>query len=255
MRTKKGDFRWVRTSSRPLLGDGAPVGLSGVLEDITERKQSEERIHASLNEKVILLKEIHHRVKNNLQIIHSLLNMQSRKMRDPAALAAIRESQNRVRTMALIHERLYMSANLSEIDFREYITQLTHELYSSYGADPDRIRPELELGNVKLDVDSAIPCGLIVNELISNSLKHGFPDFRRGAIRIKLETAADGTVHLEVGDTGAGLPEGMDFRKTESLGLQLVCTLVDQLRGTIRLGRRRGTDFIIEFNPRKTEAA
>jgi PAS domain S-box-containing protein len=255
MKTRNGDFRWVRTSSRPVLMDGTPSGLSGVLMDINEQKLADQKIEASLKEKVVLLKEIHHRVKNNLQIIHSLLNMQSRKLKDPVALGAIRESQNRVRTMALIHERLYMSSNLSEIDFREYITQLLHELYSSYGADPDRIRPELELGDVKLDVDAAIPCGLIVNELISNSLKHGFPGDRRGEILVRVETAGDGTIHLEVGDTGAGLPEGLDFRKTETLGLQLVCTLVDQLRGTIRLERRRGTIFVIEFNPRKAGVA
>jgi len=251
IKTRSGEVRWVRTSSRPVLADGVASGLSGVLMDINEQKQAEEKIQASLREKVVLLKEIHHRVKNNLQIIHSLLNMQSRKMKDTAALGAIRESQNRVRTMALIHERLYMSSNLSEIDFRGYITQLLHELYSTFGADPDRIRLELELGDVRLDVDTAIPCGLIVNELISNSLKHAFPDDRRGKIRASVETGGDGTVRLVVGDTGAGLPEGLDFRKTESLGLQLVCTLVDQLHGTIRLDRTGGTNYTMEFKPGK----
>jgi PAS domain S-box-containing protein len=254
MKTKTGEFRWVRTSSRPLSADGAVSGLSGLMVDITERKQSEEQMRASLKEKVVLLKEIHHRVKNNLQIIYSLLNMQARNVNNPAVIGAIRESQNRVRTMALIHERLYMSSNLSDIDLREYITQLLHELYSSYGADPDRIRPELELADVRMGVDPAIPCGLIVNELISNSLKYAFPEGGKGAIRIGLQITGNGAIRLEVGDTGAGLPEGLDFQKTGSLGLQLVCSLVAQLRGTIRLESRQGTNFVIEFNSGMVEA-
>jgi two-component sensor histidine kinase len=224
-----------------------------ILRDVTARKVADQKIRDSLKEKEVLLKEIHHRVKNNLQIIHSLLNMQSRRSKDPRILDALRESQNRVRTMALIHERLYRSTDLSEIDFKEYISRLVGELYLSFGVNADQLRLELELQPVRLGIDIAIPCGLIVNELVSNSLKHGFPGGRRGRLKLSLVAVEDGTVRLAIGDDGAGLPADLDFRKTETLGLQLVCTLVDQLGGTIGLDRAGGTEFLIVFNPARPE--
>jgi PAS domain S-box-containing protein len=244
--------RWVRTSSRPTLSDGKPSGLSGVLQDITERRLADDRLKDSLEEKVVLLKEIHHRVKNNLQIIYSLLNMQARQLPDAAGLAALRESQSRIRTMALIHERLYMSNNLSEVNLKDYLPLLARELYSTFGADPGRIRLELDVADVKLGVDSAIPCGLLLNELVSNALKHGFPGGRRGILRIEAGAAPDGKVRLVVRDTGVGLPKGFDIRAARTLGLQLVRTLADQLRGTLEVGRRGGTRFSITFDPAGT---
>jgi PAS domain S-box-containing protein len=245
--------RWEEVYPAILYKDGEPQAIQVIIRDITERKEADEKIHASLKEKEVLLKEIHHRVKNNLQIIHSLLNMQSRRVKDRRVLDALRESQNRVRTMALIHERLYRSTDLSEIDFKEYIDRLVGELYLSYGVNADQIRLELDLRDVKLGIDNAIPCGFIVNELVSNSLKHGFPDNSRGKLRISLGSEKDGTIRLGVGDSGVGLPQGLDFHKTETLGLQLVCTLVDQLRGSVELDRSWGTEFVIRFNPTKTE--
>jgi len=248
-----GGVIWLEVYPASLHKDGKPQAIQVILRDITGRRQAEERIRESLKEKEVLLKEIHHRVKNNLQIIHSLLNMQARRVKDPGLLGSLRESQNRVRTMALIHERLYRSTDLSEIDFKDYIGRLAAELCQSFGASADRIHLELELEDVKLGVASAIPCGLIINELVSNSLKHGFPGQRSGKLRIALGRDADGTIRLAVRDTGAGLPPGLDFRKTETLGLQLVCTLVGQLQGSIEPVPGEGTGFLISFNPAAVE--
>jgi PAS domain S-box-containing protein len=252
MKSPGGD-RWQEVYPALLSKDGEPQAVQVILRDVTARKVADQKIRDSLKEKEVLLKEIHHRVKNNLQIIHSLLNMQSRRSKDPRILDALRESQNRVRTMALIHERLYRSTDLSEIDFKEYISRLVGELYLSFGVNADQLRLELELQPVRLGIDIAIPCGLIVNELVSNSLKHGFPGGRRGRLKLSLVAVEDGTVRLAIGDDGAGLPADLDFRKTETLGLQLVCTLVDQLGGTIGLDRAGGTEFLIVFNPARPE--
>jgi PAS domain S-box-containing protein len=254
MKAKSGEVRWVRTSSRPILAGGAPSGLSGMLEDITKRKASEDMIRAQLKEKEVMLKEIYHRVKNNLQIIQSLLNMQARRVKDDRVVQALRESQNRIRSMALVHERLYRSSDLSEIDFKDYLGRLVAELGTSFGVRPDQVRILLELAEVKLGIGCAIPCGLIVNELVSNALKHAFPNGKLGRIRIGLDSGGDGMVRVSVFDDGVGLPENFDFRKTETLGLQLVCTLVKQLGGTIELEQTWGTGFRMAFNPAAAEA-
>ena len=247
MKTKTGEFCWVRTSSRPLLADGAPSGISGTLVDITEQKRAEENIRASLKEKEVLLKEIHHRVKNNLQIISSLLSMQSRRVKDAHILDVLKESQNRVQTMALIHDRIYRSADLSRVDLRDYITRLVNELYTSYCVDPGRVQLQTDLEQVLMGIEKAIPCGFIINELVSNSLKHAFPGSKRGILRICMSSGSGGSIRLSVADDGAGLPKDLDFRNTESLGLQLVCGLVTQLRGTIEREGEKGTAFRIEF--------
>jgi two-component sensor histidine kinase len=227
--------------------NGTPSGLSGLIVDITEQKQAEENMRASLREKEVLLKEIHHRVKNNLQIISSLLSMQSRRVKDAHILDVLKESQNRVQTMALIHDRIYRSADLSRVDLRDYITRLVNELYISYGVDPGRVRLHTDLEEVQMGIETAIPCGFIINELVSNCLKHAFPSGKRGHLRISLSSGTGNTIRLTVSDDGVGLPRGFDFTKTESLGLQLVCGLVTQLRGTIELGKDAGTEFRIEF--------
>jgi len=247
MKTKSGGVRWVRISSRPILVNGTPSGLSGLIVDITEGKLAEEKIQASLKEKEVLLKEIHHRVKNNLQIISSLLSMQSRRVKNARTVEVLRESQNRVQTMALIHDRIYRSADLARVDLKDYITRLVNELYISYGVDPGRVRLQTDLKEVQMGIETAIPCGFIINELVSNSLKHAFPSGKRGALKISLSSGTGNTIRLAVSDDGVGLPRGFDFRKTESLGLQLVCGLVTQLRGTIELGGDGGTEFRIEF--------
>jgi len=234
--------------------DGEPQGIQIMMRDITASKLADESIRASLREKEVLLKEIHHRVKNNLQIIHSLLNMQARKVRDGRVIEALRESQNRVRTMALIHERLYRSTDLSEIDMREYIGRLAGELHRTYSPASGKVELVLDLEDVKLGIDKAIPCGFIVNELVSNSLKHAFAGRAGGELLLSLSRDSGGAVRLGVRDDGPGLPEGLDFRRTESLGLQLVCALVDQLQGTIERAPGAGTSFVVSFRPDLEEA-
>jgi len=212
-----------------------------------QRLQTEDQIKASLKEKEVLLREIHHRVKNNLQIISSLLNLQSRYVKDKQVLHVFKESQNRIRSMGLIHERLYQSKDLARIDFTEYIGGLVANLFHSYRANSDLITLETSIEEVFLGVDTAIPCGLIIDELVSNSLKYAFTEGRKGRIQIDLHSDKEGEFTLIVSDDGVGLPRDLDFRKTESLGLQLVCTLVDQLEGTIELDRSGGSTFKINF--------
>jgi PAS domain S-box-containing protein len=214
--------------------------------EIAERVRAEEQIKVSLREKEVLLKEIHHRVKNNLQVISSLLYLQSKSIKDQQSFEILQDSQNRVRSMALVHERLYQSKDLASIDFAEYVRNLVTYLFRAYGVNPNVIKLKIHLGNVLLGVDTAIPCGLIINELVSNSLKHAFPDGREGEICIEFRSD-DSQCTLMVGDNGVGFRQDLDFRDTGSLGLQLVDTLVDQLEGTIELNRSGGTAFKITF--------
>jgi two-component sensor histidine kinase len=220
-------------------------------EDITERKRAEDQIKASLEEKEVLLREIHHRVKNNLQIISSLLNLQSRYIKDKQVLHVFQESQDRIKSMVLIHKKLYQSKDLARIDFAEYVRSLIADLFRSYKADYDLITLKTNIDDVFLGIDTAIPCGLIINELVSNSLKYAFPEGGQGEIRIDLHSEKEGKFTLIVSDSGVGFPEDLDFRNTESLGLQLACTLVDQLQGTIGLDRTGGTKFKIAFTEPK----
>jgi PAS domain S-box-containing protein len=214
--------------------------------DITERKRAEEQLRVALKEKEVLLKEIHHRVKNNLAVISSLLNMQSKYIRDKKTLEIFRESQNRVKTMALIHTKLYQSSDLARIDFADYIRKLAADLIASYRLEPDSVTLVLDVKNVYFDVNVGIPCGLIINELLSNTLKHAFPDERKGEVCISLQPD-DEKITLTVSDNGIGFPDNIDFRNTESLGLQLVTALVEQLGGTISLTLDQGTKFTITF--------
>lgn len=216
--------------------------------EIAERKRGAEQIIASLNEKELLLKEIHHRVKNNLQVISSLLNLQLRYAKSEQALEPLKESQNRIKTMALIHEKLYKSEDLASIDFAGYIQDLASYLFGSYNTSGG-VKLKTNVDRVRLGVDVAIPCGLVINELVSNSLKHAFPAGKEGSeICVDLCRTADGKLLLTVSDNGIGLPKDLDLRNTESLGLQLVTTLVEQLEGTIELDRSAGTAFRITFS-------
>lgn len=215
-----------------------------------QRLQTEDQIKASLKEKEVLLREIHHRVKNNLQIISSLLNLQSRYIKDKQVLHVFQESQDRIKSMVLIHKKLYQSKDLARIDFAEYVRSLIADLFRSYKADYDLITLKTNIDDVFLGIDTAIPCGLIINELVSNSLKYAFGD-GQGEIRIDLHSEKEGKFTLIVSDSGVGFPEDLDFRNTESLGLQLACTLVDQLQGTIGLDRTGGTKFKIAFTEPK----
>ncbi len=212
--------------------------------EVAERTRAQEALSASLQEKEVLLKEIHHRVKNNLQIISSLLSLQTAN-HDSDPTAALRESQDRIRSMALIHEKLYRSVDVARVDFRDYAEGLTAGLQRSYFPGPG-VHVFVDVEDILLDIDLAIPCGLIVNELVSNSLKYAFQDGRKGEIRVGL--ARDGRNYiLTVSDNGPGLPPDVDFRNTPSLGLQLVNMLASQLEGTVELDCSRGTRFKITF--------
>ncbi len=235
--------------------DGRPKTVLELFHNITHRKQAEDQIKASLNEKEVLLKEIHHRVKNNLQVIYSLLRLQSTHIKDKHDMEIFKESQNRVRSMAFVHEKLYQSEDLAMIDFAEYTRKLTTSLFHSYAAYPETITLEINADDVFLGIDNAIPCGLIINELVSNCLKHAFPRGKKGKICVELHSNRDlhagNKFTLIVSDNGARFPKDLDFRKAETLGLQLVTTLVKQLKGTIELDRDDRTKFEITFAPRE----
>jgi PAS domain S-box-containing protein len=223
--------------------DGGPTRMLGTMTDISARKQVELQVAASLKEKEVLLKEIHHRVKNNLQVISSLLSLQSSSTTDPHAQEQMRESQNRIRSMALVHERLYQSENLARINFEDYVRSLGAFLFRSYNVQG--IRFLYKIDQCTLSVDSAIPCGLIINELVSNSLKYAFKDRTDGEIEIGFVIVKKTMAVLSVRDNGTGFPRDLDFRTTQTLGLQLVNTLTAQINGTIGLVRDRGTTFSI----------
>ena len=218
-----------------------------LLVEVAERERAEEQIRASLQEKEVLLKEIHHRVKNNLQVISSLLNLQADSSGDERVHLILRDSQNRVRSMALIHEKLYRSDNLAQIDLADYTRDLTAYLFRSQDAYTRSINLNVQANNIFLDIDTAVPCGLIINELVSNSLKHAFPEGRGGQILVVIKSDPDQQVTLTIKDDGIGFPLAVNFRETESLGLQLVNMLVNQLNGSIELSSEQGTQFTIRF--------
>lgn len=222
------------------------IEISGIGFDITENKKNEEKITQSLKEKDILLKEVHHRVKNNMQVISSILNLQSSYVRDTYALNLLKECQNRIKSMAFIHESLYQTKNFESVNFSEYVTTLAKNLVHTYSINTKKIKLILTLDNLFLSLDASIPCGLIINEIISNSLKYAFPDNRDGIIFVTLRVIKN-QVSIEVGDNGIGIDENVDIKNTQTLGLQLVDTLVEQINGTLNLKRKSGTIFSIEF--------
>jgi PAS domain S-box-containing protein len=224
------------------------IGTYGVARDITERIEYEHLIRMSLQEKEVLLKEIHHRVKNNMQIVSSLMKLQERRLANDEVRNALQVSQNRITAMSLIHEILYRSDNLAEIDLQLYVKRLTGNLFSIFGVNTKSIDLHIDIPNIRLGINQAIPCGLILNELISNSLKHAFKESEGGEIRITASSIGEGDVELVVSDTGGGLPSNFNFEKAESLGLKLVRGLVvDQLDGSLELERDQGTRFKIRF--------
>ncbi len=245
---KEGAESWREIYLNPIKDEnGAVHEVSGIGHDITEKKQSEERIRLSLQEKEVLLKEVHHRVKNNLQVISSILNLQSSYVKDEGTLQILKESQNRIKSMAFIHESLYQTKDFSSINFTEYIINLSQNLIHSYSNFENEVKLNLDIQNVFLNLDLAIPCGLIINEIVSNALKYAFVDKTvEGEITLKMKTSGD-YLELKIGDNGKGLPQNIDYRNTESLGLQLVVTLTDQLGGTIELDLKKGTNYTILF--------
>jgi len=214
--------------------------------DLTDKKETEIELRNLLEEKEVLLKEVHHRVKNNLQVISSILNLQSSYVKDQNTLDILRESQNRIKSMSFIHESLYRSDDFSYVNFSNYINSLSSNLVQSYIIEHGDINLELKLGDINLNLDQAIPCGLIINELVSNSIKYAFPNKRQGKIRIEL-TKNHNKLFFNVSDNGIGLPKDFNVENTDTLGLQLVYTLISQLDGDIKVINKNGTTFLFNF--------
>jgi PAS domain S-box-containing protein len=251
-RHKNGDIKFFLEKGTPVTGDdGKPLYIDGTIFDITDRKLMEEQIRRALDEKELLMKEIHHRVKNNMTVISSLLRLQAAQVKDKEYREMFSDSMNRIKTMASIHEKLYWSKDLAKIAFSEYIEDMTDNMYASYGLSPHRVVLKKDIENITLGIDTATPCGLIVNELLSNSLKYAFPEGRGGEIRVSLHTHGEDEIELIVSDNGAGMPEGLDFRNTDTLGLNLINALAGQLQGKIELNTEQGTEFRIAFRRRE----
>lgn len=249
MKHKQGEWRWFAGRDTVFLRypDGRVRQIIGTAQDITELKRTQQQMLNALKEKEALLKEVHHRVKNNLQIISSLLNLQAAQIKDAAILNIFTETKNRVRSMALLHETLYRTENLARIDFPRYVDNLCAYLFRSYGVDTQRISLQTAIAAVTLDLDRAIPCGLIINELISNAVKYAFPEQRCGHVRVELQQLANQSYQLQVCDNGIGLPPDLNLAQTESLGLSLVSDLTRQLNGEIQVDCTAGTAFTIRF--------
>lgn len=235
-------------------------GLNLAIEKATQKveliralREERDRLAHSLGEKEVLVKEVHHRVKNNLQVIASLLRLHADMLEDASAAAELRESQHRVEAMAMIHEQLYESEDLREVDLARHAQLILSNLFTAYGVEPDQIQGTVEANGQALvmGVDRAIPAGLILNELVSNALKHAFPEGRRGAVRIALQRTAEddggGRILVTISDDGVGLPQGLDIGKSKSLGLKIVDILTRQLKGSVEMASSAGATFRISF--------
>ncbi|KXK42250.1 MAG: signal transduction histidine kinase, partial [Chlorobi bacterium OLB5] len=247
---KTGEAKWYQTIKVPLKGNDGKTHVLGVAADITARKLAEEMTKKSLLEKELLLKEIHHRVKNNLQIIISLLKLQSGYVFDSRDLDIFNKSRSRIETMSMIHEKLYKSDDISRIDISTYLKDLVYHLLKAYHLNTSKIDFEMKSENIRMSIDTAIPCGLIVNELINNILKHAFPDGYTGKITLNLLRSGE-NINLEVIDNGIGIPDNFSLEGSDSLGFKLVDTLVKQLDGEIKVFNNNGTHFMIEFKELK----
>ncbi|MBN1887517.1 MAG: PAS domain S-box protein [Thermoflexales bacterium] len=251
-RRKDGSLYFEEMTITPVRDeDGGISHFIAIKQDVTDRKQAEEALKHSLQEKEMLLKEIHHRVKNNLQIISSLLSLQTEYIQDEKTLDLFKESQNRIRSMALLHEKLYQSKDLALIDFRDYLSSLIAHIFRSY-ATKATIRVGMDIDEIYLNIDTAIPCGLIVNELVANALKYAFPRGQKGEVDVQFHRDGDDYA-LAISDNGVGLPEALDVRNTQSLGLQLVHLLTEELDGTLEVKREPGTTFTLSFPVAITE--
>lgn len=250
-----GEIRDILVSSRVISLAGRDF-IYSIWSDITERKRAEEQIQKDLKEKEVLLKEIHHRVKNNLQIICSLLNLQVKNVNNKQVHDILEESKNRIRSMAFIHEKLYQSDDFARINLTEYIQSLTAYLFHTYRIDSDRVELKTNIKEVSLSLDMAVPCGLLINELMTNALKYAFPvkadepHGRKGKIQVNL-SFTDKKYTLIVGDDGVGLPEKIDLNKPKTLGLQLINSLADQLDAAVEVAQDGGTTFKFEFQDLK----
>jgi PAS domain S-box-containing protein len=242
-----GILIWYSTSIQPLKrADGTIRGVQVIARDITHIKDTEQKLKKALDDKEMLMKEIYHRVKNNLMVISSLLNLQSRYIKDQEAKGLFMESQDRARSMALIHERLYQSTDLKHIDFGDYLHNMARDLFNTYAGASGNVELDMEIDEVMLDINTSIPLGLIVNEIISNSLKHAFPHNMKGKISIKLYKD-ENEYNLKIKDNGIGIPEDVDLERTDSLGMQLINNLTEQINADLCIRRSPGTCFRIKF--------
>ena len=242
-----GEVRWITCKGAPVFDDqGSVIRLLGILQDITERKLAEERLRTSLQEKEVLLREIHHRVKNNLQVVSSLLSLQAMQTPSAEASSALMESCRRIQVMADIHNRLYGSSDIARIEFDVFVNTLAKDIIAAYASDSLHIDLEADLESVTLDIDAAIPCSLIISELLSNAIKHAFPGESKGTVAVALKQHGE-KLHLRIRDSGSGMPEENHQRSNGSLGLKLVHALVEQLDGEIIFSNENGTSVSITF--------
>jgi len=245
---KSGDQIWISSTLTPIFTAENSLNKVVVIStDITVRRKMEEQIRASLEEKGLLLREIHHRVKNNLQIIISLFNLQSHYITDEKASEALKEGQDRIKSMALIHERFYQNEGQSRIDFDDYIKRLVENLYLSFSLNPERVITKIDTEKISLDIDTAVPCGLIINELVSNAMKHAFAPGQQGEISISFKKSGEKHIHAEVSDNGKGLPPEFDLETADSLGMQLISALTNQLDGELKVISGNGSKFVLDF--------
>jgi two-component sensor histidine kinase len=235
----------VEVSIRSFEYLGKPA-LLGTFRDVSERKLAEEKLHASLKEKEVLLKEIHHRVKNNLQVVSSLLFVQSQRISDPELAACFLESQSRIHSMAMAHEQLYRSKNLAEVSVKTYVEGLIENLRQVYFLPRREISWQLEAAEIVLNIEKVIPFGLLLTELLSNAHKHAFVDKKEGNVTISIRRCGE-EIELAVADDGVGLPADFNYRETETLGMQLISALINQLNGTLELEQGNGTLFKVRF--------
>lgn len=223
--------------------------LRTAITDITDRKMADQALQASLKEKEVLLQEVHHRVKNNMQVMINLINLQCEKIEDKHTCDMFNKTVDRINSMALVHKQLYKSKDFSKVDINEYISSIAENLFASHDVDTTKISLNIGKNDITISLDSAISCGLIINELITNSLKYAFPENRKGEIQIGFEYLDDGQLELIVSDDGVGLPLNFDFKDSDTLGVQIVKALAEhQLHGTLVLDSTKGTKFLIRFN-------
>lgn len=247
--TGTGDWKWVLSRGKVVERgpNGTPLRMTGTHLDITEAKQAQEKMRASLEEKEVLLREIHHRVKNNLQVMSSLLSLQRRHVTDGPSRLGFLDTENRVRSMALVHEQLYQAGNMAKLEVAEYISRLLRHLAASFGDVSDGVTWDTEIDAVSFEVGTAVPLGFIITELVSNCLKHAFPGNSGGVVRISLKKTEPDRMELVVADNGVGVPAGIDFTQGQSLGLRLVRIFVDQLGGAIEANGDNGTSIKVTF--------
>ena len=242
-----GQTRWMETYFGPIISeDGSIKEVSCISHEITDKKIIEKQMRDNIREKEILLQEVHHRVKNNLQVISSILNLQTSFVKDNESLNILRESQNRIKSMSFIHESLYQTKDFSGIEFSDYILSLSQNLIRTYSLNKTEIILKTDLRETKLSLDQAIPCGLIVNEIVSNALKYAFQNRERGTIFLGIREK-NGKIHIEISDYGIGMPEGIDPEDADTLGIQLIYTLIEQLDAEMELNIEGGTKYLITF--------